>query len=144
MESSSAERRPDFSGEWVLNRPACTLSPGADGVQGAAWRIEHHEPRFHQKASFVSSPDSKPFEYEFELLTDGREVVSSLEGGRIVSSLRWEGDALVVTWLTEQPDDEMTVSFRYELIDAGRRLRAVEQLRARTRHQDNVWMFDRR
>jgi len=25
------EKKPDFSGEWVLDRTACTLSSGADG-----------------------------------------------------------------------------------------------------------------
>lgn len=38
----------------------------------------------------------------------------------------------------------MTISFRHELLDGGRRLRAVEQLRASGRDQDNVWIFDRR
>jgi hypothetical protein len=38
----------------------------------------------------------------------------------------------------------MTLSFRYELVDGGRRLRAVEQIRGAGRDQDNVWLFDRR
>lgn len=32
----------------------------------------------------------------------------------------------------------------YELIDDGRRLRAVEQIRGAVQEQDNVWIFDRR
>ena len=45
---------PDFSGEWVLNRQACTLSPGADAMQSGVARIEHREPSFHYTAEFVS------------------------------------------------------------------------------------------
>ena len=36
------------------------------------------------------------------------------------------------------------IPFRHELIDGGRRLRAVEQLRGAGQEQDNVWIFDRR
>src|SRR5713101_1084532 len=69
--SGLAQDKPDFSGEWILNRQASTLSPGADAMQSGVWRIEHYEPTFRHKAAFVT--ESKPFEYEYELLSDGRE-----------------------------------------------------------------------
>jgi hypothetical protein len=84
--------RPDFSGEWVLNRKVSILSPGADAVESGVWQIEHREPTFRHKATFVS---------------------------------------------------ETAVSFWYELIDAGRRLRALEQVRGTDHDQDNIWFFDR-
>jgi hypothetical protein len=140
--SGLAQEKPDFSGEWILNRQASTLSPGADAMQSGVWRIEHREPTFRHKAAFVT--ESKPFEYEYELLSDGREVVGTQQGARTVSSLRWEGNALVVTWRTQRADGEMEVSFRYELLDAGRRLRATEQLRGTDHDQDNIWIFERR
>jgi hypothetical protein len=127
----SKQMRPDFSGEWVLNRPACALSRGADTAQSAVWHIEHREPTFRHKAAFVM--DSGPREYEYELQ-------SNVPG----SGLRWDGDALVVTFTDQLPDGEMTVSFRYELIDDGRRLRASEQVRGVPWAQDNLWIFDRR
>jgi hypothetical protein len=42
------------------------------------------------------------------------------------------------------PGGEMTIVFRHELLDGGRRLRAAEQLRGTDHDQDNVWVFDRR
>ena len=30
--SATIQKNPDFSGEWILNRPASTLSPGSDAV----------------------------------------------------------------------------------------------------------------
>ena len=140
--SGLVQEKPDFSGEWILNRQASTLSPGADAMRSGVWRIDHREPTFHHKASFVT--DSNPFEYEYELLSDGGEVVATEQGARTVSSLRWEGNALVVTWRTQRPDGEMEISFRYELLDAGRRLRATEQVRGTDHDQDNIWMFERR
>src|SRR5207247_8167468 len=92
--SGLAQEEPDFSGEWIFNRQASLLSPGADAVQSGVWRIEHREPTFRHKAAFAT--ESHPIEYEYELLSDGREVVGTEPGARTVSSLRWEGHALVV------------------------------------------------
>src|SRR5687768_10307961 len=70
-----AQRKPDFSGDWTLNRQASTLSPGADAVQSGVLRIEHREPAFHSTAEFVSP--NGPLRYEYELQTDGREVAGT-------------------------------------------------------------------
>lgn len=137
----SAHNRPDFSGEWILNRQACTLSPGADAMKSGSARIDHCDPKFRYDATFVS--DGGQVHSNYELLSDGREVVNTGEGMTIVSCLRWEGEALIASWKIQRPDDEMTISFRHELIDEGRRLRAVEVLRGTRRQQDNIWIFDR-
>ena len=140
--SGVAQEKPDVSGEWILNRQASTLSPGADAMQSGVVRIEHREPTFRYKAEFVS--ESGSLKYEYELLSDGREIIGAQQGITTVSRLRWEGDALVATWRIQRPDGEMTISFRHERLDAGRRLRAVEELRGSGRDQDSVWMFERR
>ena len=137
-----AQQKPDFSGEWKLNPQASTLSPTvAAAAQSGVLRIEHHEPSVTVHLTIVL--DGKPFESKFELLSDGREIVTDGGGRRIVSTLRWDGDALVFTSRIQRQDVEMTISFRYELQDGGRRLRAAEQLRGGGRDQDNLWVFER-
>jgi len=89
--------------------------------------------------------DGKPFESKFELLSDGREVATTDgRGRRTVSTLRWDAEALVVMWRILGSGGEVTISFRYELRDGGRQLRAAEQIRGGGRDQDNVWVFERR
>ena len=140
-----AQQKPDFSGEWKLNRQASRLSPiVAPVAQSGVLRIEHREPRFTAHQTIVL--DGKPFDSKFELLSDGREVATTDDRGRrTVSTLRWDGDALVVTWRIQRPDADadVTISFRYELQDGGRRLRAAEQIRGGGRDQDNLWVFER-
>jgi len=126
--------KPDFTGEWVLDRQASTLSPGADGVRSGSVQIEHRDPTFRHKTAFI--PRADPIEFEFELTSDGRDVRGS--------SLRWDGDALVFTSRIQRAGGEMRIAFRYEVFDGGRRLREVEQLRGSGRDQDNVWIFERR
>ena len=137
-----ARQKPDFSGEWTLNRQASTLSPGAAAVQSGVVRIEHRDPTFRYKATFVSA--NGPLQYEYELQSDGRDVGATQNGVTMLSNLRWEGQALVTRSRIQRPEGETRISFRHELIDGGRRLRAVEQLRGAGQEQDNVWIFDRR
>jgi hypothetical protein len=135
--------RPDLSGVWKLNRQASTLSPVvAPTVQSGVLRIEHREPKFTCHLTIVFA--DKPIESRFTLLSDGCELTTTDDGGlRIASRLRWDGDALVATWQIHGPQFEMAISFRYELQEGGRRLRAAEQLRGGGRDQDNLWVFDR-
>jgi hypothetical protein len=138
-----AQQKPDFSGEWKLNRQASSLSPVvAPAAQSGILRIEHHEPKFAAQQTIVL--DGKPFESKFELLTDGREVATTDDRGRrTVSTLRWDANALVATWRIQGTSAEVIISFRYELEDGGRRLRAAEQIRGGGRDQDNLWVFER-
>jgi hypothetical protein len=105
-----AQQKPDFSGEWKLNLQASTLSPiVAPVAQSGVLRIEHHEPKFTAHQTIVL--DGKPFESNFELLSDGREVVADAGGRRIGSTLRWDGDALVFTSRIDGPGVQMTSRF---------------------------------
>src|SRR5262245_25069157 len=104
--------KSDFSGEWVLNRADCALSPGADAMRSAVVRIDHRDPIFKYQAEFMSDEGSRNVEYELQ--ADGREITADHEGMTITSCLRWDGDALVATWGMKRPHGEMTISFRHE------------------------------
>src|SRR5262252_6403360 len=72
--------KPDFSGEYVLNRSASTLSAaGAASVESSRVRIEHQEPSFRSEFAYVFS-NGQRFEGTFELTTDGREVAGVEHG----------------------------------------------------------------
>jgi len=140
--TAAAQSKPDFSGDWTLNPQKSTLSPiVAPAVQSGTLQIEHREPNFKAHLNTVLS--GRPIDATFELVADGREVVATNGDRRNVSSLVWDGDALVLTFRDERPNATVTISFRYELQDGGRRLRAIEQIRGGGRDQDNVWVYDR-
>jgi hypothetical protein len=140
--SPQAQAKPDFSGDWILNRQASMLSPAAEATQSGTVRIEHRDPTFRYQATLVSATGQ--VKYEYELPTDGREVAGSQAGTTTASNLRWDGQALVLTSKISRAAGDINISFRYELVDAGRRLRGLEQLRGGGRDQDNIWIFDRR
>src|SRR5262245_8284573 len=140
------QEKPDFSGEWILNRQTSTVSALAKAVQSGVVRIEHRDPVFRYTAAFMSENGPlqyDPLPYEYELRSDGRELGFIQQGLTAVSILRWAGEALVATWRI-QGEVELRISLRYELIDGGGRLRVVEQIRGGLQDQDNIWVFDRR
>jgi hypothetical protein len=133
----TVDARPDLSGNWVLNRAACTLSAGASAVRTANLRIEHHDPVIRYSARFEFN-DGNAFEFTTERTATETDSTPAADG-----SARWDGDGLVFTDYMGEAPDLVTMTWRYEIVDDGRRLRAVECMRGGGRDQDNVWVFDR-
>ena len=81
--------KPNFSGEWVLNRQASSLGGGASAIESGVMWIDHREPKcgFRMKMSVVD----QSVEHAWENVSDGIEIAG--EEGR--GCLFWEGDALV-------------------------------------------------
>ena len=130
--------RPDFSGEWILNRQARTLRSGVAAVESGVMWIEHRDPKCGFRMNLSAGGQS--VEHAWESLSDGVEVA----GGGVLSRLLWEGDALVFNCRSQGSDESWIMSWRFELLDEGQRLRAVEQIRGGGRDQDNIWIFERR
>ena len=132
-----AGNRPDLSGDWALNRDACTLSAGASAVRSAKLHIEHRDPVIRCAARFEFN-DGNAFAFTTERTATETDATPAADG-----SARWDGDGLVFTDFMGETPDLVTMTWRYEVVDNGRRLRAVERMRGGGRDQDNVWVFDR-
>ena len=142
----AAQARPDFSGEWVLNRQASTLPPPVSNVESGVVRIEHREPSFSFHRRYVIA--GTPQEGGYAIRTDGSESSEKgPQGATTTSTLRWDGPALVLDMRITAAGFEATNVVRYELLDGGRQLRATEQGRSKQLPQGNhdaVWIYDRR
>ena len=130
--------KPDFSGEYVLDRTASSLSPHASAIATAHMRITHDEPRFGCSARFASQDDA--VEFSFERFTDGREGDANAPGS---SRCYWDQETIVAEDRMVVGDGTMLMTWRYELTAGGKRLRATEWIRGGNRDQDNVWEFER-
>lgn len=128
--------RPDFSGVYILDRSACTLSPAASAMVAARMSITHEDPRFICSARFASADDA--VEFNFERSTDGRT-----DGPLVVSRCYWDRDTLVSEDPLEMGGKAVVMTWRYELLAGGHRLRATERIRGGGRDKDNVWEFER-
>jgi len=140
--TASAQQKPDFSGEWILNRAASTLQAESAAVESGVARVEHRDPEF--RFTRVFTVKQQPLETSYEITTDGKEL--SRANGPVVSRsrLEWQGNSLLLTALITTPRGEVSNIVRYELLDGGKMLRAVEDLGGAAPVHHNVWMFDRR
>jgi hypothetical protein len=140
--AAAAQARPDFSGEWVLNLQESTV-PRPISIERGTVRIDHREPAFWFHRSYVIG--GTPREASYTGATDGKEFTGTgPQGVHSVSTLRWDGPALVLAMRLEGPGFEATNDVRYELLNDGRRLRATEQGRSPQGNHDAVWIYDRR
>jgi len=130
--------RPDFSGAYVLNRSASVLGPAASAIVSARLQLTHDEPRFGCSARFSSDDDA--MEFTFERFTDGRSTAISEDEA---SHCYWEAETLVSEDRFGTAEAAVVMTWRYELLEDGRRLRATERIRGAGRDQDNVWEFER-
>ena len=58
--------------------------------------------------------------------------------------MEWQGNSLLLTVLIDAPRGMVSNVVRYELLDDGRSLRAVEDVGGAVPTHHNVWMFVRR
>ena len=135
-ESTGPKPKPNFSGDYALDLKSSTLEGGAASARDAVLRIDHHEPMVRIDAKFVFF--DKTFAWSMHRQCDSRELTDPSDP-RAMSSLGWEDDALLFVYRAD-----VTMRWRYELEDSGRRLKASEQIRGGGRDQDNVWIFERR
>ena len=102
-------------------------------------RIDHRDPKCGFQISMSAGSESVERAWESSL-TDEIPFV----GSGFYSRLFWEGDALVFECGSKGADETWSMLWRYELLQSGQRLRAVEQVRGRGADLDNTWIFERR
>jgi hypothetical protein len=86
-----------------------------------------------------------PRDAGFTRRTDGAETSETgAQGPATVSTLRWDGTALVLAMRIKGAGFDATNDVRYELLEGGRRLRATKWGRSPQGNHDAVWIYDRR
>jgi hypothetical protein len=129
--------KPDFSGEWVLDRKASHLTGGASAMETGVLRIDHRGPKCGFQIRMNAGGESVERSWESSLLDE----IPVVESG-FYSRLFWEGDVLVFECGSEGADEKWSMLWRYQLLDSGRRLQAIEQMRGRGDF-DNTWIFEK-
>jgi hypothetical protein len=130
--------KPDFSGEWVLDRQASRLTGGASAIEAGVLRIDHRNRKCGFQISMSAGGECIERAWESSL-SDEIEVVDN----GFYSRLFWEGDALVFECGSTDSDAVWSMLWRYELLESGQRLQALEQMRGRGDF-DNNWIFQKR
>jgi len=131
--------KPDFTGEWILDRQESQLAGGASAMESGVLRIDHRDPKCGFEIRMNAGAESVERKWE-SCVSDEVQVFENGLYGRLF----WEKDALVHEFGSTDPDQTWNMVWRYRLFDSGRRLRAVEQMRGPAGDFDNIWIFQKR
>ncbi len=94
---ASAQTKPDFSGVWKMNREKSKFAGG--GPDNLLIKIDHKEPAFVEDWKMSTQDGERSFQAKYT--TDGKETEQDVMGRKAKTSAKWEGDALVIEFKTE-------------------------------------------
>jgi hypothetical protein len=123
-----AADKPDFTGEWKLNKSKSDLGPMADRMPDTVIvKIDHKEPEIK-----LSQPGMRGNTMETRMTTDGKASKSSAEGPMgpmtSTSSAKWAGESLEVKTTRSMGGNEMTQSDKWTLSADGKVLTIERQM----------------
>jgi len=114
-----AQAKTDFSGTWKLNASKSDFGqmPAPDSM---TQKITHQDPSL--KVNFASTGGMGDMTYDFSYTTDGKECVNHMGDNEFKSTLKWDGDDLVVDIKGSFGGTDFTAKDRWTLSGDGKTL----------------------
>jgi hypothetical protein len=136
-----AQAKTDFSGTWKLNSGKSDFGqmPAPDSI---TQKITHADPSL--KANVASTGGMQgDMTYELSYTTDGKECVNHIGEGELKSTLKWDGDDLVVDSKGAFGGTEFTAKARWNLSSDGKTLTVTQHFSSAMGEGDVKEVFDK-
>jgi hypothetical protein len=114
-----AQTKPNFSGEWKMNAAKSDFGQ-MPAPTSLVLKIAHSDPELKVARTQVS--ERGEFTSESAYTTDGKECVNKTRFGESKSTLKWEGNALVIATKMDFQGNEVTITEKWSLSDDGKTL----------------------
>jgi hypothetical protein len=114
-----AQAKPNFSGDWKMNiaKSEFGMMPAPTS---AVQKITHDDPELKVTSTQVS--ERGEFTNNNAYTTDGKECTNKGRMGEVRSTLKWEGEALVIESKAEFGGNPVTITDKWTLSDDGKTL----------------------
>ncbi len=112
-----AQAKPDFTGDWKLDAAKSDFGQ-MPAPQSMVQKVTHSEPNLKVVSTQVSSRGE--FTSERNYTTDGKECVNKMRNTEVKSTLKWDGDTLVINSKFSFQDNEITTTERWSLSGDGK------------------------
>ena len=89
----AAMAQPNFSGTWKLDKSKST-SGHLPAHPSMIWEISHEGSQI--KVHFKISSDKGELEHDAVFTTDGKDCSNDVAGSPFTSTLKWDGDTLII------------------------------------------------
>ena len=132
--------KPNFSGDWKLNLSKSSFGqmPAPSGMTN---KITHADPKL---ASHVKqSGEMGDLEFDSTYTTDGKECSNDMFGNPVKSTLKWEGDTLLIDATGKFGDNDFTMQDKWTLSDDGKTLTTVRLFKSSMGEGEQKLVFEK-
>jgi hypothetical protein len=136
-----AQAKSDFSGTWKLNTGKSDFGqmPAPDSV---IEKITHQDPTLKANVATTGGMQGDST-YDVSYTTDGKECVNHMGENEFKSTLKWEGDELVVETKGSFGGNEFTAKGRWSLSSDGKMLTVTQHFSSAMGEGDVKEVFDK-
>lgn len=131
--------RPDFSGNWRLDKGKSRLS--APAPDDAVFYVDHSPGWFGIVRAHIT--DGEADMVLFRAATDGDERVEKWKDGNVVHRCRWEGGTLVLESRNRRRGQKSLAVAKLSLSSEGGTLTLEETLTGSGGKRENTWVLNR-
>jgi hypothetical protein len=135
-----AQAKTDFSGTWKLNAAKSDFGP-MPAPDSRVEKIIHEDPSI--KANIASTGGMGDMTYDVAYTTDGKECVNKLGDNEFKSTLKWDGDDLVVDTKGSFGGNDFTSKGRWALSSDGKTLTVTQHISSAMGDADMKEVFDK-
>ncbi len=130
--------KPNFSGDWKLNSSKSSFGqmPAPNSMTA---KITHEDPSL--KTSYKSSGDQGEFEFASTYTTDGKECTNEMFGNPVKSTLKWDGDTLIIESKSRFGDNDFTMTDKWTL--DGKTLTIVRSFKSAMGEGEQKLVFEK-
>lgn len=115
----AAFARPNFTGNWKMNASKSDFGQ-FPAPSAMTQKITHEDPSL--KVASKMSTDNGDFDFESVYTTDGKECTNQFGPNPVKSTLKWDGDTLIIDSKGQFGDADFTMQDKWDLADEGKTL----------------------
>jgi hypothetical protein len=136
-----AQAKTDFSGTWKLNAAKSDFGqmPPPDSI---TQKITHQDPSLKANVATTGGMQGD-MTYDLSYTTDGKECVNHIGEGELKSTLKWDGDELVVESKGSFGGNEFTAKGRWNLSSDGKTLTVTQHFSSAMGEGDVKEVFEK-
>ena len=114
-----AQAKPNFSGSWKMNIAKSEFGP-MPPPSSVVQKITHNDPKLTVDSTSVG--ERGEFTTNYAYTTDGKECVNQIRNFEMKSTVKWDGDTLVIESKMDFQGNAATMSEKWTLSEDGKTL----------------------
>ena len=132
--------KPNFSGDWKLNVSKSSFGqmPAPSGMTN---KITHEDPKLTSHVK--QSSERGDFEFDSTYTTDGKECSNDMFDNPVKSTLKWDGDTLLIDAKGKFGDNEFTMQDKWTLSDDGKTLTIIRHFKSSMGEDDHKLVLEK-